>query len=197
MVKGEPAPIHPSWFWLIVLETFYHTGIRLNQLLHITPNDVHLKKRRLIASAQGAKNNFEAVLPITDDLYPHLATLMAAAQTVGCKRDEQLFNVNRYSVRTRLDVMDNWQVRRFFKQLSRYCGSQISPHRFRHSLATDLMRSKERDLYLTQQVCGHTDIRSTMSYISPDLGTLKRYMEQRGSYKMADMMEPGELAEKR
>ena len=98
VVKGEPAPIHPAWFWLIVMETFYHTGIRLNQLLHITPNDVNLKKRRLVASAQGAKNNFESTLPITDDLYPHLATLMAAAQTVGCKRDEQLFNVNVVSV---------------------------------------------------------------------------------------------------
>lgn len=186
VVKGEPAPIHPAWFWRTVLETFYHTGIRLNQLLHLTPNDVHLKKRRLTASAKGAKNSFESILPITDQLYPHLVAIMTSAQAAGCKRDEQLFNVNRFSVRTKRDIMDGWQVARFFARLSRYCGSRITPHRFRHTLATDLMRSQASDLYLTQQVCGHTDIRSTMAYINPDIDALRRYLDQRHSYKAID-----------
>ncbi len=182
VVKKEPASIHPAWFWRVVVETFYHTGIRLNQLLSITPDDIHLKRRRLVASAEGAKNNHESVLPITDALYPYLVELMTAAHAKGVKRNEQLFNVNLYSVRTRRETMDIWQVERFFNRLSRYCGSRVTPHRFRHSLATDLMRSKGRDLYLTQQVCGHTDIRSTMEYISPDLNTLKTYLEQRHSH---------------
>ncbi|MCC5902752.1 MAG: site-specific integrase [Halomonas sp.] len=183
VVKGQPAPLHPAWFWQVVVETFYHTGIRLNQLLSITPSDIHLKRRRLIASAEGAKNNYEAILPITDALYPYLVTLMTSAQAAGCKRYDQLFNVNLFSVRTRRKTMDVWQVERFFNQISRYCGSRVTPHRFRHSLATDLMRSKGRDLYLTQQVCGHTDIRSTIEYISPDLDTLRDYLEQRHSHK--------------
>ncbi|MGO2241124.1 MAG: tyrosine-type recombinase/integrase [Halomonas sp.] len=183
VVKGQPAPIHPAWFWQVVVETFYHTGIRLNQLLSIKPNDIHLKRRRLVASAEGAKNSYEAVLPITDALYPHLATLMTSAHAAGCQRYDQLFNVNLFSVRTKRKTMDVWQVERFFKQLSRYCGSRITPHRFRHSLATDLMRSEGRDLYLTQQICGHTDIRSTIEYISPDLNMLRQYLDQRHSRK--------------
>lgn len=179
VVRREPAPLHPAWFWQVVVEVFYHTGIRLNQLLSITPNDIHLKKRRLIASAEGAKNNYESVLPITDELYPYLAKLMAAAAAAGIARDEQLFNVNLFSERTKRTTMDTWQVEGFFKRLSRCCGSRMTPHRFRHSLATDLMRSPGRDIYLTQQICGHTDIRSTMAYVAPDLDTLRRYLEQR------------------
>ncbi|WP_181872908.1 tyrosine-type recombinase/integrase [Billgrantia montanilacus] len=179
VVKGEPAPIHPAWFWQVVLETFYHTGIRLNQLLSIRPVDVHLKKRRLTASAEGAKNRIEATLPITDALYPHLSTLMTAAHAAGFRRSDQLFNVNRFSERHGRDTMDIWQVEGFFRRLSKFCGSRVTPHRFRHSLATDLMRSPERDLYLTQQICGHTDIRSTLEYVAPDLNALRRYLEQR------------------
>ncbi|MCE8005274.1 tyrosine-type recombinase/integrase [Billgrantia ethanolica] len=179
VVRCEPAPLHPAWFWQVVVETFYHTGIRLNQLLNMTPNDIHLKRRRLIASAEGAKNKSEAVLPITEDLYPYLAKLMTAAHAAGFKRHDQLFNVNRFSLRHRRETMNVWQVEGFFNRLSRYCGNRVTPHRFRHSLATDLMRSPGRDIFLTQQVCGHTDIRSTIGYVAPDLATLRRYLEQR------------------
>lgn len=182
VVRCDPAPIHPAWFWQVVVETFYHTGIRLNQLLSITPNDIHLNQRRLIASAEGAKNSYEAVLPITDALYPYLVTLMTSAHAAGCNKFDQLYNVNLFSVRTKRETMDVWQVERFFKQLSRCCGSRITPHRFRHTLATDLMRSAGRDLYLTQQVCGHQDIRSTMEYIHPDLDALRQYLDQRHSH---------------
>lgn len=183
VVMGRPASIHPAWFWRVVVETFYHTGIRLNQLLSITPDDVHLNERILVARAEGAKNSYEAVLPITGALYPYLATLMEATHVAGCEHHGQLFNVNLFSVRTKRERMNSDQVKRFFNQLSRYCGTRISPHRFRHTLATDLMRSKGRDVYLTQQVCGHTDLRSTMQYINPDVDTLREYLEQRHSYR--------------
>ncbi|MDI5932471.1 site-specific integrase [Halomonas kalidii] len=131
------------------------------------------------ASAEGAKNKFEAILPITEELYPYLVTLMTAAHAAGFRRYDQLFNVNRFSLRHERETMNVWQVERFFQRLSKYCGSRVTPHRFRHTLATDLMRSPGRDLYLTQQVCGHTDIRLTLEYVAPDLDTLRQYLEQR------------------
>lgn len=179
IVRQVPAPLHPAWFWRVVVEMFYQTGIRLNQLLCMTPRDVHLSRGRIIATAEGAKNKFENVLPITESLYPYLVELLTSAQAIGIRADDQLFNVNRFSQRHRCDVMNTDQVEKFFQRLSKCCGSRISPHRFRHTLATDLMRSPGRDLYLTQQVCGHTDIRSTLEYVHPDLQVLAEYLTQR------------------
>lgn len=181
VVTGKPASLHPAWFWRVVVEMFYHTGIRLSQLLRMKPDDVNLRKRCFLASAEGAKNSSEIVLPITKNLYPHLVVLMTSAHATGFEKHDQLFNVNRFSVRHKRKTMNVCQVEKFFQKLSPHCGGRISPHRFRHSLATDLMRSQGRDLYLTQQVCGHTHIRSTLGYVEPDLDTLRWYLEQRGS----------------
>ncbi|CBV43979.2 tyrosine-type recombinase/integrase [Halomonas elongata] len=181
VIKHEPSPLHPAWFWSVVVEMFYHTGIRLNQLLTIQGRDIKLRQRTFVASADGAKNGRETTLPITEALYPHLLTLMRSASVAGFTRGDQLFNVNRFSERHRRDVMDTWQVERFFNRLSHYSGGRITPHRFRHTLATDLMRSPGRDLHLTQAVCGHTDIRSTLGYVHNDIDTLRKYLEQRGA----------------
>ncbi len=186
VVTGKPASLHPAWFWRVVVETFYATGIRLNQLLSMRPDDIHLKNRCFRAAAEGAKNKFEITLPITEELYPHLLALMTSAHAAGFNRYDQLFNVNRFSLRHKREKMNVTQVEKFFQRLSIYCGSRLSPHRFRHSLATDLMRSHGRDLYLTQQVCGHTNIRSTLGYVAPDLDTLRWYLEQRHTGGMPD-----------
>ncbi|MGQ7245071.1 tyrosine-type recombinase/integrase [Salinicola sp. V024] len=66
----ECSKIHPAWFWLGLMETFFYTGIRLNQLLHIEAGDINLKKRVFRASAVGSKTHTETILPIPDGLYP-------------------------------------------------------------------------------------------------------------------------------
>ncbi|SEN20050.1 tyrosine-type recombinase/integrase [Halomonas caseinilytica] len=178
--QHRPSHLHPAWFWRIVVETFYYTGIRLNQLLHIKRGDIDLHNRRFIASADGAKNGRENILPIIEPLYPHLYTLVKAASAIGVRNGDQLFNVNRFSERHRRHEMNTDQVERFFKRLSHYSGSRITPHRFRHTLATSLMRSPGRNLHLTQAVCGHSNIRSTLTYVHHDVETLRQYLEQRG-----------------
>lgn len=183
-LRQETAPIHPAWFWEIVVETFYWTGVRLNQLLAITPADVDLRRRTIRAVAGGAKNRIENLLPIPRPLYPHISTLMAAAQLAGFKHNDQLFNVNRFSVRHRRGTMDTNQIEHFFQRISEFSLSstgnlRATPHRFRHSMATELMQSQERDLPLTKAICGHTDIRSTLIYVHPDLEGMRNYMENR------------------
>lgn len=54
--------------------------------------------------------------------------------------------------------MDVNQVERFFKRLSGFCGEKISPHRYRHTLATDLMEEPERNIKLTQMILDHASI---------------------------------------
>lgn len=175
----ERSKLYPTWFWQAVMETFYYTGIRLNQLLHITAGDVNLKNKSFRASAEGSKTNAETTLPIPDALYPYLQELLIAAHNSGFKRGDQLFNVNRFSSRHNRAGMDTYQVERFFQALSELTGYRISPHRFRHYLGTTLMSSPGRNIHLTQQILNHTDLRSTMEYVHPDLEEMRKALNQR------------------
>ncbi|WP_413615409.1 tyrosine-type recombinase/integrase [Halomonas cupida] len=175
----ERSKIHPAWFWKSLMETFFYTGIRLNQLLHIEAGDVNLKKRVFRASAVGSKTHSESILPIPDGLYPYMRQLIVAAHDSGFKREDQLFNVNRFSHRHKRATMDTWQVERFFQSLSELTGYKMSPHRFRHFLGTSLMDSPERNIHITQNILNHSDIRTTMEYIHPDVEAMRRALNTR------------------
>ena len=97
-------------------------------MLHIKAKDVDLKRMILVTSFEGSKTYSESVVPIADGLYPYIAKLMLAAHREGFKREDQLFNVNRFSRRHRRMEMDINQVEHFFKRLSGFCGTRITPH---------------------------------------------------------------------
>lgn len=177
--RRSPSILHPAWFWEVVFETFYHTGIRLTQLLLMKPEDIDLKGRVLTATWQGAKNNREHFVPISNALYPHLENLMNSAKMVGIKRGEQIFNVNRFSVRHRMEMMDSWQVESFYQKLSQICGYQMSPHRFRHTLGTELMKEPDRNLHIVKALLGHSNISTTLEYVEVDIGSLRSALEGR------------------
>lgn len=173
--------IHPAWFWLTVAEMLYHTGIRRRQLLFIRICDIDLKQERFSCLAAGAKNLSENPLPLHHDLIPLLERLIRESLRRGAKRTDQLFNVNRFSVRHRRQTMDANQLGTFFKRVSSRLGMKVSPHRCRHSFATELMIGERADIHLTQRLMCHLDIRSTMIYVDVPISRLKNYLLQRDS----------------
>lgn len=93
--------------------------------------------------------------------------------------EEQIFNVNRFSAFRQGKQMNASQVTTCFNRMSLRLGFRITPHRFRHTLATDLMSFPDRNLHAVQQLLGHTDLRSTLQYISTDLGMLREVLNKR------------------
>lgn len=108
-----------------------------------------------------------------------LENLMNSAKMVGIQRGEQLFNVNRFSVRHRMETMDSWQVESFYQKLSQICGYQMSPHRFRHTLGTELMKEPDRNLHIVKALLGHSNISTTLEYVEVDIGSLRSAIEGR------------------
>jgi len=49
--------LHPVWFWRAAVATFYFTGIRLNQLLHLRPLDVDLRRQLIHIRIEGSKTH--------------------------------------------------------------------------------------------------------------------------------------------
>ncbi|CAI2040555.1 Tyrosine recombinase XerC [Serratia fonticola] len=174
----------PAWFWLTVLDTLSYTAIRQNQLRHIRICDVNLEERWLDLVIAGAKNHRELRIPIIGELYPRLERLVTRSLEAGAEPEEQLFNVNRFDVGRRVKQegemtdMGIYPIRAFFRRLSRECRFVVSPHRFRHTVATNMMKSPDRNIQAVKRLLGHSSLRSTLEYIDEDVESLRDIMEQ-------------------
>ncbi len=174
----QRSRITPAWFWQIVNETFYATGLRLNQVLNVRLADVRLRERLIIATVEGSKNRREYPVPISSKYLPYITTLVDRATLQGFKPDDQLFNVNRFSAYHRRKEMNQWQVESCYAKISEITNSRISPHRFRHTIGTDLMKKPERNLHLVKELLGHTNIKTTLEYVTVDVEMLRECVER-------------------
>src|SRR5476649_547759 len=173
--NSNSSRYHPAWFWLTVVETYNYTAIRLNQLINLRIKDIDLDNRILFIQSAGNKNHDEHQIPIASKLMPLLSHLVHEARKRGIRPHEQVFNVNRFDYRTRRQgqLMSKDQVNHFFRKLSEECSSRISSHRYRHTVATELMKRPDKNLYVTQKLLGHRDIKVTLSYIEHDVEMLR------------------------
>lgn len=71
------------------------------------------------------------------------------------------------------------RVSNVFEYISKRIGIQISPHRFRHTPGTNLMKQPDRNLHLVKKLLGHTDIRTTLEYVEPDINSMKNPLDNR------------------
>jgi integrase len=177
--EQKRAKITPAWFWLIVFETFHLTGIRLNALLSIRLQDIDLEENLIVIRGELEKTHREFAVPIPAALYPHLIRLLDTAVSCGFEPADQLFNVNRFSSHYRRDVMNDNQVEAMYTKLIRMTGVRMTPHRFRHTLASDLMRQPDRNIHVTKQLLNHSNLATTMEYIEPDYEVMRDAMNDR------------------
>ncbi|MBG6886653.1 site-specific integrase [Pseudomonas aeruginosa] len=176
---SERARITPAWFWLCTFEVFYYTGIRLNALLCIRKRDIDWDNQLVLIRGETEKTHKEFVVPITEGLVPHLSRLLQEADRAGLANDDQLFNVNRFSPHYKSKVMNSDQVEAMYRKLTEKVGVRMTPHRFRHTLATDLMKAPERNIHLTKCLLNHSNIQTTMSYIEADYDHMRAVLHAR------------------
>ena len=69
------------------------------------------------------------------------------------------------------------KIRSFFRRLSKECGFTVSSHRFRHTLATELMKSPERNLQLVKDLLGHRSVSTTMEYVELQMDIVGKTLE--------------------
>lgn len=179
-IKGGRNALYPMWYWLTVLDTFRYTGMRLNQLLHIRLRDVNLSEDYMDLCLEGSKTHREWRVPVVSALKPRLRYLIARSVELGAGKDDYLFDANRII----LNRYVPWNARRvhqktraFHRRLSKECGFAVSPHRFRHTLATELMKSPERNLQLVKDLLGHRSVSTTMEYVELKMDIVGKTLE--------------------
>lgn len=170
--------IHPVWFWRTVMETFYYTGIRRNQLLHIRVEDVCLESRAIFLRLDGSKTHREHIVPIPTSLLPSMERLKGQARKHDFKLGDQLFNVTRFGVnRYRKKEMQDANISNCYRELTERLGFPITPHRFRHTLATALMRKSPNNLKTVQSILGHTSLKTTLEYVEVDFSDMQSLLD--------------------
>lgn len=177
--RGRCA-LMPVRFWLTVLDTLRYTGMRQNQLLNLRMGDILRDEEMIVLEARSAKNHNENRVPVTPALRERLYPLMDELELRGMKKEDQLFNVSWFFVgkdaaTTRMGI---YSIRAFFRRLSRECGFAISPHRFRHTIATELMKQPERNLKIVKDLLGHSSIHTTLEYVAGDIEGIRQALKK-------------------
>lgn len=172
--------LSPAWYWIIVLDTLRYTGMRLNQLLHVRLRDINLDEGYINLMLEGSKTHREWRVPIVSALKPGLQHLTEKSAALGTENGDYLFDVNRILLNRHVawdEAKVRQKIRSFFRRLSKECGFAVSPHRFRHTLATELMKSPERNLQLVKDLLGHRSVSTTMEYVELKMDIVGKTLE--------------------
>ena len=179
---GSKDQLQPRWFWIIVMKVLSSTGIRRHQLIELRWKHVDLEQGVLLLVAEGSKTHREWQIPLMPEVVSELKYLRKRTLERQCTDDiahRQVFNVTLFYDRYLGDTMTEEQLSGFFRRLSSALGQRITPHRFRHTLATKLLRGPLPDIKAVQNLLGHTDMRMTLEYVEVDLDHLRALLHAR------------------
>lgn len=180
-IRSHNCALMPVWYWRTVLDVLRYTGMRLNQLLHLRLQDINLDDEVITLCREGSKTYREWTVPAVSQVRTGLVRLLTEAKARGAGPGDALFHYERIvSIQPELEtfgVPSLQPVRSFFRRLSKECGFAVSPHRFRHTLATILMNSPDRNLPLVKGLLGHSSVSTTMEYIDINMGMAAKTLE--------------------
>lgn len=156
-----------------ILETFYSTGMRRMELIHLRLYDID-SDRGTVLIEQG-KGRKDRVIPIGDRALHWIARYVNEVRPillVGDSGGDTLFLENSGRPFRRNAI--TWMVGGYVKQAD--IGKKGSCHLFRHTMAT-LMLEGGADVRYIQAMLGHVKLETTMIYTQVSIRQLKRVHE--------------------
>ena len=151
----EPEKQAPAWLpWrdAAILELFYSTGIRLEELASLNVENLDSSQKSLRVLGKGKK---ERLCPIGSHAAAALQEYFARAEIAT----GPLF-LNK--LRKRISARSIWALVKKHLALSEI-PLNISPHKLRHSFATHLLNNGA-DLRSVQELLGHASLSTTQIY---------------------------------
>jgi integrase/recombinase XerC len=146
-----------------IMELFYSSGLRLNELAQLSRNDIDWKGRRIKVRGKGKK---ERLVPVTPNAFDWLKRYLDCPfryqdhERQQAEADPEAVFLNRWGKRLTPRSID-----RLFKEYLRSSGlaGRLTPHALRHSIATHLLE-KGMDLKTIQVLLGHSALTTTTIY---------------------------------
>ncbi len=156
-----------------MLETLYGCGLRVTELIHLKLSDLFFEEDFIKVTGKGDKQRFVPISEINKKYITIYQREVRVHQTIQKGFEDILFLNRRGKQLTRAMIFT------IIKQLALQIdlGKNISPHTFRHSFATHLLKNGA-DLRAIQQMLGHESITTTEVYMHVDRSHLADVMNK-------------------
>lgn len=143
-----------------VMEMFYSTGIRLNELCTLTIYDADLQGGVVRVKGKGSKDR---LVPMGRHAVRFLREYITRVRPhfTKKKRSSRHLFVNYYGKPLNKQVV-SIMIRKYRKGAK--IKKQVTAHTFRHTFATVLIKNKA-DIRAVQKMMGHVDLSTTQTYI--------------------------------
>ncbi len=142
-----------------ILETLYACGLRVSELTNLKLSDLHFNEEIIIVTGKGNK---QRMIPIGDSAQKQLQTYLQLIRIriTPKKEAENIVFLNRLGGK-----LSRQMIFLMIKKQVEKAGIRktVSPHTFRHSFATHLIR-RGADLRAVQELLGHVSISTTEIY---------------------------------
>ena len=156
-----------------MLETMYSCGLRVSELIHLKISDLFFEEGFIKIIGKGNKERFvpihfraqKYIILYMNEIRVHLLVVKGFEDTLFLnRRGKSLSRQMVFMILKELAIKINLQ-------------KKISPHTFRHSFATHLLKNGA-DLRAIQQMLGHESITTTEVYVHLDTSLLKKVVEK-------------------
>jgi len=131
----------------LMLRVLWRTGVRSNELLHLTPTDIDLS--HYVITVANIKGGRDRRIPIDSETVELLQDYIT---TNDVAKEHPIFTISRQ------------QLFNIVKKYSTLAGTPISTYSLRHSYAIHLKRNGV-NLRRLQQLLGHSNIQTTTVYL--------------------------------
>lgn len=169
--KAEYPEGYQGQLHKMIISTFYSTGMRLSELIHLKETDVDLDNNRLRVLG---KRNKERYIPISKSFRQELYSYREQRRVIGNEGGETWFFVNEKSKKLYPKLV--------YDLVNKYIGSvssieKKSPHVLRHSFATHML-NRGADLNSIKELLGHSNLSATQIYTHNSVDQLKKTYNQ-------------------
>lgn len=139
-----------------ILETLYATGLRISELISLTPDNLHGREEYIRVVGKGGR---ERIVPVGSKALEWIERYGKEVRPGWDRRMAvEIFLNQRGGRLTRQGV---WKLIRRYGEMAGIKG--LSPHTLRHSFATHLVE-RGADLRTVQMMLGHSSINTTEIY---------------------------------
>jgi integrase/recombinase XerC/integrase/recombinase XerD len=143
----------------LIVRTIYATGVRVSELCSINIQDIDFEEHTIRIRGKGEKIR----IVFLDD-----ETLEAIRTFIGAAVEGPLF------VGQQGKHISPRAIQHLFRH---YAPAGITPHKIRHSYATELYR-RSKNLRVVQENLGHTSIKTTEIYLHTDIDERRQVYQQ-------------------
>lgn len=173
---------------LVLLSLLYNAGLRVQELIDLTPRSIHLSKPYIVEiEGKGRKHR---VVPLNEDIIGLIRRYVKEYKLDGITSyDRPLFSNSRgeklttpgvsYIIHKYVDIAKN--------KYPDYFSIRVTPHVFRHSRAMHLLQAGINLVYI-RDFLGHESVTTTEVYAKADPTHVRSALET--AYASVGMAEP-------